>query len=81
MGLVEALVILDTCRERGIVLQLDNGQIRWAAPNGTMSLRLLRAIKSSRADLIEALEMQQRSGQVRKNGPIPVAFEFGDVPS
>lgn len=52
---IDTIMLMDQCRDRGIELRLEGGQIRWRAPSGAMTVDLLRQIKARTDQLKVAL--------------------------
>lgn len=56
----DGIRVVDRCRERGIQLRAENGQVRWKATDGEMTVDLLREIKAHQAEIAETLEKKRR---------------------
>ena len=48
---IDLIRLTDELRERGVVLYLEGQTVRWRAPQGAMSLALIRRIKALDAEL------------------------------
>ena len=52
---IDGIIVMQECRDRGIDLRAERGQVRWKAKNGAMTVELLRRIKAREAELVSAL--------------------------
>ncbi|MCB0085843.1 MAG: hypothetical protein KDE47_33110, partial [Caldilineaceae bacterium] len=74
--------LLTYLRERQVRLWVDDGRLRFRAPEGTMSPELLRHLRLHKAALTQALaavaalhsEMQRPIPPISRKGPLPLSF-------